>query len=301
MQKVKLLIQLIYFLVPQNEIITHFTKCDWDSFFNCKSVESLKDTYYNYETATLTTTEILSAAIAALSAFVQNNFTGPKNEVYLGPILSLEGEDVSKLLAVDSEEINTNVMNAELLLFSKLSLEYLLGESIPEIFIVRVWYLRYLLVHQKILDEKSISLYTLFIENATSILSEVAVQLDTRDQYLVKLEILQGYLHYRKATNVNEILEELMKQINITFETEGGLGNRTKFQTKALPQLLLRVNGLKELDIPKSEITHPERNLPVLFDMEDEVRLEKIQFNESADNENIELPSIIQNILLSKM
>lgn len=293
--------QLIYFSVLKNEIIKHLTECDWKYFFNCKSIESLRDSKYNYEIATLTTSELMHAAIAALLAFVQNNFTGPENDDFLGPVLSLEDEDIDELLAMDSEELNTNVSSSELLLFSKLSFEYLMKQSIPEIFIVRVWYLRYILVHQKLIETKSMTLFNKFTETSASILSEIADKLDTRNQYLVKLEILQGYLHYRNATKVNEILEELMKQINISFEIEGGLGNRTKFQTKALPQLLLRVSGLNESDIPKSEITHPQTNLPVLLPMEDEVRLEKIQFNELADNENIELPSIIQNILLSKM
>lgn len=159
-----------------------------------------------------------------------------------------------------------------------------------------------MIIHQKVLEEQCITLYEQF--KATSkIIQENLHQIhNKKDCFLVQLEIIQGYLLYKRVFEAEKLLKEVIESMGLDLEVTGELGVRTKFQTKALPQLTLKIDRKEnDLDFKTAEITHKSTNLPKLLTLDDDVRLEKIKFNSNDVNETESLESVIQNLLLTYM
>lgn len=112
------------------------------------------------------------------------------------------------------------------------------------------------------------------------------------------MEVIQANEMYRKAYKVKAMLEDLKSTYQIETIVEGMLGMRTKWQQKALPQLLLMIKQTNEqLSLLPSE-THKSTKLTGLLQLDDEVRLEKIKFIENEHNESQQVDSALQNLIL---
>lgn len=51
--------------------------------------------------------------------------------------------------------------------------------------------------------------------------------------------------------------------------------------------------------LPAAIISHPSTLLPSLLKLDDDVRLEKITFESEEDNRQMEIPSIVQQLVLA--
>lgn len=262
--------------------------------------------------------QTFALAIAALQAFVQENFVGPRLSNDELPRHIADGdadavEALAKLLHIDGEEANSNVSRPELLLVAQRLLVRLLSSptnvdgSTVDIRLVRWWYLRYLYVHQQLLDEHTDSLYAAFVLHSDEMLKPEAFDgaYDDVTATLLRLEIAQGYLAYRRAWLAEPLFTAARSRLGVELLVQGFLGKRTKWQQQALPQLALRVNRT-EADEPvpecqaehRSSVTHASSVLPTLLQLDDEVRLERITFESDEDNRTLSLTAVEQQLVL---
>jgi hypothetical protein len=143
-------------------------------------------------------------------------------------------------------------------------------------------------------------LYELFTKLAKFILQEVHQLQNVKNQILIKLELIQGYLLYRRVMDTEVMLSQLEDEIKVHLNVESALGVRTKFQTKALPQLYLNVKEENtSFAVVSAQVTHGSTKLPVLLTLDDDTRLEKVKFDSEEKNKSIQLDSAIQNLILT--
>lgn len=76
----------------------------------------------------------------------------------------------------------------------------------------------------------------------------------------------------------------------------GILGKRTKFQQNALPQLALTSELDSTVDRESAEISHGNSELPPEIELQDDVRLNKVEFIDKISQ--AELPSLEQTLCL---
>ncbi|XP_017072187.1 tetratricopeptide repeat protein 27 [Drosophila eugracilis] len=238
-------------------------------------------------------------------AFVQNNFTGPFDNLEglqkIHSELNLDDLDAQDKLKASGEELNPNVKTGELLLLAREILKGLL-ESHPHSKVLIWWNLRLICLHQHVLDDLAASLYEQF-KAAAGLLHAQVNQFESKElQSLLLLELANGYLQFHRSEIASQLLDDLCSHLQVELKVEGLLGVRTKFQQKALPQLCLKVEHLKEqLNLPAAIRTNEKTKLPKLLLLEDDTRLERIRFVELKDNEVMTLPSVLQALVLAKV
>lgn len=251
---------------------------------------------------------LLAIGIAALQAFIQDNFLGPRldacqySELPLYAHLQAESAiDFAQLISVDGEDINVNATHPELILIAKSIFEHLLSSEEHGIDenIVRWWHLRYIYVHQQLLDEATNTLYTNFLSNSEKLLDWT--EADTETKTLLRLEIVQGLLAYRRAWKAVAHLDTAKELLSATVEETAFLGKRTKWQQNALPQMALKITlaGENRAALLSAKDTHSSTHLPTLLKLDDDVRLEKITFQSDEDNRTMELATLVQQLVLS--
>ncbi|XP_053663895.1 tetratricopeptide repeat protein 27 [Anopheles marshallii] len=249
--------------------------------------------------------ELLHLGIGSLVAFLQYNFLGPREKQNLHESVQQTSNSRAKLKS-DGEELNVNVVRADCLLVCKRIFEHLLhhdtegNNSIPTGYCVRLWYQRYLLIHQRCIDDLTHDLYERF--NANVAVLETA--LSTAEQAIkieIYTEIMFGFIQFKRITKLEQWLQKLETLSNVKLTVEGALGLRTKFQQTPLPQLTLRLQGVSELGLPDATETHSHMKLPPILNLGDEVRLEKVKFLNDHENEDLQLPALVQNIVLGKL
>lgn len=242
-------------------------------------------------------------AIAGLLAFVQNNFLGPT--VVLTESLKFPDDlNIRNLLKTDGEELNPNTVAPELLYVCKLAFEQLIPteDNVSHAnFIERLWYLRYLVVYQRCLDDLVHSLYSKFDQNVAHLTTSMEDVDNLGLKVQIHTEILQGYVLFKRITKSERWMTALQEVSGVEITIEGVLGIRTKHQQNPLPQLTVRAKGLETINLPSSQATHGQIALPTILKLDDDVRLEKIQFLSEQENVDAQLPSLIQEMVLSKM
>ncbi|XP_062549975.1 tetratricopeptide repeat protein 27 isoform X2 [Armigeres subalbatus] len=273
-------------------------EADWTSCFQ-------HEVFKRFVIGQISSTErqkILHSSIAALLAFVQNNFLGPT--LVLNDAINVPGElNFRRLLTLDGEELNPNVATPELLYVCKLAFEQLLptDDESTSHFVERLWYLRFLVIYQRCLDDLVHSLYSSFDQNV----GHLAKAMENMDDYELKvqthIEILQGYVLFKRITKSEHWITALQNVAGVDITIEGVLGVRTKFQQNPIPQLTLKAKGLETIDLADSKVTHGHISLPTMLKLDDDVRLEKIKFTNEQENVDAQLPSLVQEIVLSKI
>lgn len=260
--------------------------------------------------------ELLCLAISALQAFVQANFVGPLlNEVdafkelpWHSFVQSVGNELFRNYLMSDGEEINRNVTHPELLAVTKFLLMHFdtKMESVSDPinkFIYQHWLLRYYGVHQLVIDQFTETLYN-GIKQMSDSLVENFNNLPTLDQdskVICLLEITAWQLNYKRIFTAKDKLQMAQQMLDVNITIEGKLGVRTKYQQKPLPQLMLCVDSPNGdiIELPSIESPVTPIKLPALLQLDDEVRLEKIQFVNEEDNMITRTKSIVQALILA--
>lgn len=161
--------------------------------------------------------------------------------------------------------------------------------------------LRCYMIHQKILEESTNTLYTQFVDLSNNLIETKDTIEDPKLQSLLLLEIIQGFMMFRRVVNAEDVMDKLIEMLGVDLHVEGVLGLRTKFQTKPLPQLALKVKFNESIETFAAQSTHGSINLPKLLKLDDEVRLEKVEFIEKEENTVMPLSSLIQCLIFAKL
>ncbi|XP_044735060.1 tetratricopeptide repeat protein 27 [Chrysoperla carnea] len=224
--------------------------------------------------------EYLSIAISSLTTFVQLNWIGPPT-VYEN---TTDTQFYKQALSLDGEEINENVQNPELLYISRKIIEQLHASEI----LVLIWKLRIIFVHQSIIDERCISLFEEFNNTINQI--KIDEFENPRDQASFYIQISHMLIYYGRITEAEEYINKAKTCLGMQIEVIGDMGKRTRYQTKSLAQVRIKVL----VDSPNVEI---EENLPEIIKLNDDVRLDSIQWDNSG-NDIVVLSGLEQALLL---
>lgn len=264
--------------------------------------------------------KLLTLAITALQAFVQDNFVGPLlndddsfNKLSWHESVKQIGiESLRSCLISDGEEINRNVSHPELLalaqfLFSHIKSHFETIDDPAEKFICRHWLIRFYGVHQLIIDEHTETLFNNISDSSDELVKYLQSidYIDQESKVICLLEIVQWHLHFKRIHNAKENLQMTQQTLNVNISIEGKLGVRTKYQQKPLPQLMLRVDSddPNEIidDVPSIESPTVPIKLPPLLQLDDDVLLERIQFVNEADNVITRTKSVVQAFILATL
>lgn len=226
--------------------------------------------------------------IASLLYFVQCNCTGPQIDKDI-KWLKIQEENALKHLSLH-DECNTNVRKPELLYFSKIIFS---NEILQNSYNSCTWWLfRANLLHQYILDESSGMIFE-ETDQLIKKINDVPLLENLYCKTLFYIEAAQFYLYYRRIQNSEKYIEFAQDSAKLNLRLEGALGKRTKYQLEDKAQLFLKI------DLEKSQF--PSRhceNLPKSLDLNDDIRLERIQFSESI--EGTQLGAVEEAIVLVK-
>uniref|UniRef100_A0A182PEQ3 TPR_REGION domain-containing protein n=1 Tax=Anopheles epiroticus TaxID=199890 RepID=A0A182PEQ3_9DIPT len=283
---------------PSGRYYAALARTDWSALLTSSTFTELlvNDEHQSVDS----NDELLHLAIGSLLAFLQYNFLGPRETTQ--PV-QLQGSNCTEHLKFDGEELNVNVRRADCLLVCKKIFDRLVNDDVqsPEkVYCVRLWYQRYLLIHQRCMDDLTHTLYERFNANVVALEAAVA-EADKVTKAETYLEILFGFIQFKRISKSEQWLQKLESTTNVTLTVEGVLGMRTKYQQNPLPQLTVRLQGVRELGLPDAAETHGHMKLPAILKLEDEVRLEKIRFMNEQENEDVQLPALIQNMVLGKI
>ena len=277
-----------------NDLVTNVLNCEWKKNLSSDLVKNiLRNSKIEDNTSAK---DLLLTGIASLLLFIQNNFTGPSCDLdELSPFF--DRTTILDHLKVDSEELDSNVLNPELLYISKT-----IFNSLPsEICVANIWKLRFLITYQKVLDEHANSIY----EEFNGLCEKIGQTMDIEDmekelKVLLMLEIIQGYIHSRRISKADKWYQKLTQFLGIDIAIAGALGVRTQHQQKALPQLTLVVKEEGE-NFKPANVTHGSTKLPNLLKLEDDLRLERVTFCSDAVNVMKQYSSLVQNVILTKL
>ncbi|CAH1955958.1 unnamed protein product [Acanthoscelides obtectus] len=245
---------------------------------------------------------IFKFGISCLVKFVQCNFTGPELHKDVQNYLN-EKFDVAgfiKLLAVGNEEVNVNCVHPVLLFTAKIVFEIVDVHPLVNLW----WYWRSLLIHQQVLEELSPSLLT----NADAIYKQFSgvSELPDKVKASLYLEFTQLYLQLRHITKSKEHIKSAKELLAVKYDFVGILGKRTKYQLNYIAQLSIKVTKEKE-EVTTNTPDGATRNLPANVPLNDEVRLNTIEFKGEKDEppvlSNLEQKlfiTIIQEMLIAK-
>lgn len=252
--------------------------------------------------STIEPTQVFTLAIASLQAFVQENFVGPDIDSYecISYFELISSLNAKHHLDVDDvQQVNANASRCELLYLSKILFKHLLNEPATEInnVMVKWWYIRYLYIHNEILNEPSSVLYKEFTIHSDYLQTNLNKIPCSESRGLLLLEIVQGYLTYKRIFRVEPYLEQAKQLLGINVEVTGILGKRTKYQVNAVAQSVLKMEILADQN--SAHQTHGKTELPILLSLDDDVRLEKIKFENEDENVYKELSTIRQLLVLA--
>ncbi|CAH2073308.1 unnamed protein product, partial [Iphiclides podalirius] len=243
------------------------------------------------------TEEILDVAISAFLTYCHLNWSTLPEKLELQQYFGTEWPldiDVSVRLQRDSEPLCPNILYPELLFFALQIFDSL--SSVEENVVHLWWCFRSKVTHQRALEETSASLFN-ELEHIMAKLSNESQKLDNpRTKVLLFIEMAEACLIYGRVQKVEEYLLKAKEVAGLKLELTGILGKRTKFQQNALPQLALTSELDSTVDRESAEISHGNSELPPDIELQDDVRLNKIQFIDKISQ--AELPSLEQTLCL---
>lgn len=217
--------------------------------------------------------ELLCLSIASLLYFVKLNWTGPITDDITIELLSAKREEALKHLSLH-DECNENVKKPEFLYLSKIILS---NEYMQNTYKSCVWWLfRANLLHQFVLEETSGTIF----EETEALIPKISTWSILQSPFygaLFNLEVAQFYLYYKRIEYSEKYLEQAQNTAQIRMELQGAMGKRTKYQQEEKAQLFLKI------DLDKEDIfdTRSCPNVPKSLDLNDDLRLERIQFTET--------------------
>ncbi|XP_035436281.2 tetratricopeptide repeat protein 27 [Spodoptera frugiperda] len=260
--------------------------------------DALGDLLKTYQRDSNVKENILYVSISSFLTFCDRNWNPHPEKLCIEEFFGVEWPkdiDANILLQRDSEPIYLNVIYPELLYFSTQVFSALCNadQSLLHLW----WYFRSKVAHQRSLEDTSATLYAeleIIIAKLTNLLH--VIQDKPRLQILLCMEIAQAYLIYGRVQRTEEYLTRARDLAGLKLELTGILGKRTKFQQTIIPQLALSSELDSSIERPTAEESHGNAELPPDLELQDDLRLSKIQYTESISQ--AELPSLEQILCL---
>ncbi|XP_076661524.1 tetratricopeptide repeat protein 27-like isoform X1 [Halictus rubicundus] len=268
--------------VIDNELLSSYVKSYNDNDFH-KMIHS------GIENEVISLDAWLCVGVASLLHFIQCNWTGPKSDEDVEWLKTLEGEAVKHLSLHD--ECNVNTRKPEFLYFSKIIFS---NQSLAECYDSCNWWLfRASFIHQLVFNESSAVLFN----ETEQLIEKIEESYILKDEYcntLFSIEAAQFYFYYRRTKESEKYVESAQEITKLGLNLEGVLGKRTKYQQEEKAQLYLKIDAGKS----PFPFRHCE-NLPKSLDLNDDVRLEQIDYSKNI--EHAEIGSMEEAVILAKL
>ncbi|XP_014859171.1 PREDICTED: tetratricopeptide repeat protein 27 [Poecilia mexicana] len=239
---------------------------------------------------------VLAMAVSCLHLFAQSNWTGPPVSLHMWDQLpsvllssrspQLLTEATLSSLLLDGESVYSLVVNPFLLLLARVILTKC-SAKMERLQLLPWWTLRYINLHQQILEARSPQLLSLAHCSMDRVLKCQSALSDQRSLAIqFHLECAYISLTYYEYGSAKEHINTAKELSGLHINMTGALGKRTRFQEKFLAQLLLEVKrqeGEEKADQRVSEtspIPTPQANLPKDYHLDDDTLLDRITLAE---------------------
>lgn len=218
-------------------------------------------------------------AIAALQEFIRCNFCGPQDKTcdynVISDILPIPDSEITLLLSLDGEHINSNVLSPKLLFLSSFLLSHINCDASST---QKWWLLRCKFVHQSILPERNESLHN----SLASLVSDIGKNewISLEENINLKLmffvECCHIFLFYGEILEARKYVTEAQIMTGLEIELSGALGKRTQYQQKPVAQLFVKLkrNHIKFA----GSVPTDNKFIPLDLHLQDDVLLNKVAF-----------------------
>ncbi|XP_017282712.1 tetratricopeptide repeat protein 27 [Kryptolebias marmoratus] len=244
---------------------------------------------------------LMALAVSCLHTFTQSNWTGPPVSLHmcdsLPPALlssqksqSLTDAIHSSLL-LDGESVYSLVVNPFLLLLARVILTKC-SAKMDSLQLMPWWTLRYINLHQQILEARSPQLLDLAHSSMDKVLRCQPVLSEHKNLAIqFHLECAYTSLTYYEYQPAKNHIKQAQELSGLSLNTTGALGKRTRFQEKFLAQLVLEVKREQEdqrVD-EASPTPSPQGSLPKDYNLGDDTVLDQISL---AEPDQYHLPDL---------
>uniref|UniRef100_A0A673KTX8 Tetratricopeptide repeat protein 27 n=1 Tax=Sinocyclocheilus rhinocerous TaxID=307959 RepID=A0A673KTX8_9TELE len=203
-------------------------------------------------------TALLVLAVGCLNLFAQSNWTGPPVELHVSDFLpepAARNTAVLSSLQLDGESVYSLVSNPLLLLLTRVIFVNC-GPKLETLQLLPWWTLRYVSLHQQILEERSPQLFNLVLSCIEKVYKcEELFTNNTHRNLAIQFHLECSYtcLTYYEYRRAKEHMQTARNLSGIDVNMIGALGKRTRFQENFLAQLILDVKRKDSSPVPNSE------------------------------------------------
>lgn len=237
---------------------------------------------------------VLALAVSCLHMFAQSNWTGPPVSFDICDLLTpalLSSQEPQMLvdaihssLLLDGESVYSQVANPFLLLLARV----IVTKCFPKMDSLQLlpwWTLRYINLHQQILEARSPQLFNLAQISMDKVLKCLSVLSQHRNLAIqFHLECVYTSLTYYEYQPAKEHIEEARQLSRLNINMTGALGKRTRFQQNYLAQLILEVKRNQDqpgqINDEATPTPTPQASLPKDYNLGDDTLLDKISLAE---------------------
>ncbi|XP_023819122.1 tetratricopeptide repeat protein 27 [Oryzias latipes] len=242
---------------------------------------------------------VMALAVSCLHMFAQSNWTGPPlslNLCNLLPAARLSSqkplvEEIHSHLLLDGESVYSLVANPLLLLLARVIL-CKCSIKMQSLQLLPWWTLRYINLHQQILEAPSPQLLDLAHSCMEKVFKHPSL-LSAQRTLTLQLHLECAYLSltYYEYQAAKEHIRKAQELSGLSINLTGALGKRTRFQQKFLAQLILEVT--KNQDGPDQRVDEasptPLAILPKDCHLQDDTVLDEINL---AEPDSYKLPDL---------
>ncbi|XP_066527125.1 tetratricopeptide repeat protein 27 isoform X2 [Hoplias malabaricus] len=248
-------------------------------------------------------TALLALMVACLNLFAQSNWTGPPVNLHVADFLpaallepySETGALTSALLCsllLDGESVYSLVSNPLLLLLARVLLVNC-AAKLENLQLLPWWTLRYVALHQQVLEEKSPQLFVLAkdcMEKVCKCEDVLSSGIHKNLGILFHLECSYICLTYYEYLKAKEHLQKARELSGLDINMTGALGKRTRFQENFLAQLILDVKRKEDYSCTEGESSFspaptPKDLLPKDHQLNDDTVLNQINLAEPSEHQ----------------
>ncbi|XP_039639470.1 tetratricopeptide repeat protein 27 isoform X2 [Perca fluviatilis] len=245
---------------------------------------------------------VMALAVSCLHMFAQSNWTGPPVSIHICDLLPQAllssqpqtlVEAIHSSLLLDGESVYSLVANPFLLLLARVILNKCCSKM-NSLQLLPWWTLRYISLHQQILEARSPQLLNLAHNSIDKVLKCQTLFSEQRNLAIhFHLECVYTSLTYYDYQPAKEHINKAQELSGLDINMTGALGKRTHFQQKYLAQLILEVKRKQtqpdQTDDEASPTPTPPASLPKDYSLGDDTVLDKINL---AEPDQYELPDL---------
>nr|XP_019953123.1 PREDICTED: tetratricopeptide repeat protein 27 [Paralichthys olivaceus] len=251
---------------------------------------------------------VMALAVACLHMFAQSNWTGPPMSTHITDLLPpalLSSQPktlvdaIHSSLLLDGESVYTLVANPLLLLLASIILTKCSSEM-ESLQLLPWWTLRYINLHQQILEARSPQLLELAQSTMEKVLKHQSVLSEHRNLAIqFHLECVYLNLTYYEYQPAKEHINKAQELSGLDINLTGALGKRTRFQQSYLAQLILEVNTKPgQIDGEASPAPTSQDYLPKDTLLGDDTVLDQINLEEPDQYQVPDLSAEEQAVIL---